>query len=246
MKYRYRDCEIFYKFFDKESSVVNVFLHGWANDHNSLLFCNEVLLDSCLFIDFPPFGQSGEVEGWSIFTYANMVISLCQHLKLKKINLIGHSFGGRVGIIISVFQKELVDRLMLIDSAGLKPKRGIKYRWKVFDYKVKRKLGKDISNYGSSDYKNLNPQMKKVFISIVNTHLDEFLPFVKAKTLIVFGEKDVDTPLYMARKLHRKIKNSELVILKDAGHFCFLDRKFEFVMLLEKFLNVGENYVCTL
>jgi len=71
---------------------------------------------------------------------------------------------------------------------------------------------------------------------VVNTHLDDFLPFVRAKTLIVFGKDDKVTPAYMAKRFKRKIKNSQLVLLEGAGHFCYVDRKIEFVSQLEKFL----------
>ena len=45
--------------------------------------------------------------------------------------------------------------------------------------------------------------------------------------LIIFGEKDKQTPIYMAKNLHKKISDSELHILKNCGHFCFVeeDRK---------------------
>ena len=68
-------------------------------------------------------------------------------------------------------------------------------------------------------------------------YLDDFLPFIRAKTLIVFGENDKVTPIYMAKKLHKKIKSSKLEIMQDAGHFCFVDKRVEFLTLLAEFLN---------
>ena len=89
---------------------------------------------------------------------------------------------------------------------------------------------------GSEDYRNLGYDMQKTFKNIVNTHLNDFLPDVKAKTLIIFGEKDEVTPIYMARTLKRKIKDSELVVIKNAGHFCFNDNRYLFVKTLKEFL----------
>lgn len=237
MKYIYRKSEIFYEFIDNGCDVTNVFLHGWGCDHKSLLFCKDFLKEqNNLFIDFPPFGESGEIREWSIFTYANMVISLCQHLNIKKFNLFGHSFGGRVAIIIAMLNRCETQKLVLIDSAGLKPKRNLRYYFKVFNYKIRKKLKLDVKNCGSGDYKNLSNDMKQIFVSIVNTHLDDFLPFICAETLILFGKNDATTPIYMAKKLHKKIKNSKLVIIDDAGHFPFLDRRIEFVSQIEDFI----------
>ena len=237
MKYEYRDCEIFYKYIDRKSDTTDVFLHGWGCDHTSLLFCKDLTKNSCLFVDFPPFGESGKrLPDWNVFTYANMLIALCKKLKINRFNLVGHSFGGRIATIVSVLCKDETNALVLVDSAGTKPRRSLSYYAKVGIYKLKKKLKMNVSKYGSCDYLALEPEMRKVFNSIVNTHLDEFLPYIKCDTLIVFGRDDQTTPIYMAKKLHRKIKNSTLVILEDAGHFSFVDRKLEFSAILKEFL----------
>lgn len=241
MIYKYKDSEIFYKFIGDKNGVVNVYLHGWGCDYKSLEFCAKYLKGSSLLIDLPPFGKSDKnICGWTIFTYTTMVINLCDHLGIHKVNLIGHSFGGRVAILFSVFCKNKVQKVVLIDSAGLKPRRSLLYYIKIWRYKLRKKLKLDISKFGSCDYKVLTPNMKKIFNSVVRTYLDDFLPFIQAKTLIVFGKNDKTTPVYMAKKLHKKIKNSELTILPNAGHFCFLDRKLTFLKLLNNFLTKEE------
>lgn len=234
----FRDAQIFYKFYSKKTEVVNVFLHGWGCDHASFLFCQKYLKNqSCLFVDFPPFGKSSKnICDWSIFTYANMVHSLCEGLGIKKINLIGHSFGGRISIVLAVLCKDMVQKVVLVDAAGVKPKRSVGYFFKVWTYKLRKKLGLDVSGYGSCDYRALTPNMQPIFKSVVNTHLDDFLPFVAAPTLIIFGKNDTTTPVYMAKKMHKKIANSTLVLLEGAGHFCFVDRRLEFLERLKQFL----------
>ncbi len=239
MKYEYRDCKIFYKYINRKSDVVNVFLHGWGCEHTSLLFCKDLVNESCLFVDFPPFGESDKNPvDWNVFTYANMLIALCKKLEIKKFNLIGHSFGGRISIIVSVLCKEETNKLVLVDSAGVKPRRSLLYYLKVWMYKIKKKLKMDVSKYGSCDYLALDPNMRKVFTNIVNTHLDEFLPYIKCDTLIIFGKDDKTTPIYMAKRMKRKIKTSKLVILEEAGHFSFVDRKLEFSQELKNFLQM--------
>ncbi|MBP3431524.1 MAG: alpha/beta hydrolase [Clostridia bacterium] len=233
----FRDAKIFYRFFDRKSEVVNVYLHGWGCDHKSFLFCHKHNSQSSLFIDFPPFGESSkDIKDWTVFTYANMVMNLCNHLKIKKINLIGHSFGGRISIILAVLCKNEVNKVVLVDSAGLKPRRSLGYYFKIWAYKIRKMLGLDTSTFGSCDYLALSKGMKKIFNSIVTTHLDDFLPFIQAETLIVFGKNDKTTPLYMAKKMKRKIKASKLVVLENAGHFCYVDRRLEFLSVLRDFL----------
>ena len=245
MTKKFRDAEVFYRFFDKKSEVVNVYLHGWGCDHKMWLFCHKFLKNqSSLFIDFPPFGRSSkDIADWTVFTYANMVMSICAHLGIKKVNLIGHSFGGRIAIILAVLCKDETQKVVLVDSAGLKPRRKIGYFFRKFIYKIKKWRGKDTKKYESADYRVLSPKMKKIFSSVVGTYLDDFLPFIKAETLIVFGENDRETPLYMAKKLHKKIKRSKLVVLENAGHFCFLDKRLEFLLKIEEFFKEKSNQI---
>lgn len=87
---------------------------------------------------------------------------------------------------------------------------------------------------GSSDYKALSPEMKETFKSIVNTFLEPYAKKMTVKTLIVWGNEDKETPLYMAKRLNRLIKNSRLLLL-DGGHFSFLDSPFVFYSEVNKF-----------
>ncbi len=240
MIYTFKDTKIFYVFNWHDKDVTNIYLHGWGCSHESFLFCQEFLKnENSLFVDFPPFGESGKPFNWTIFTYANMLISLCEHLNIKKFNLIGHSFGGRVAVLVSVLCKEQTQKLVLVDSAGLKPRRSLAYWLKVFCYKIRKRLKKDVSKFGSCDYLALDKEMRKVFNSIVCTHLDEFLSHIKAKTLIMFGKNDNVTPVYMAKRFKKKIKDSRLILLERAGHFSFVDRRIEFVFYLKDFLENG-------
>ena len=78
--------------------------------------------------------------------------------------------------------------------------------------------------------------MRKTFVNVVNEHLDYKLKEIDNKTLLVWGEKDTETPLYMGKRFKRGLKNSELVTLKNAGHFAFLDCPSTFNFLVKDFL----------
>ena len=245
MVYNYKDVKIFYKVIgdsgnlnSQQSSPPTLLLHGWGCDGS--IFDSLISLmpqKNFIVIDFPPFGKSNvEPKDWNVFTYANMVISLCEHMGISKVDVLGHSFGGRVAIILSALRPNFVGKCILIDSAGLKPKRGIKYYCKLYFYKFAKRLGFMFNNAGSSDYKALSNEMKKVFVSIVNQNLDDYLPLIKKQTLIIFGENDKETPVYMAKKLHKNIIGSRLEIIKGAGHFCFLDNLMTVYRLVDEFL----------
>lgn len=237
MIYNYNGSNIFYTFFNKESKSPTILLHGWGG--NSEVFNNIVQSfpeKSFLAVDFPPFGKSDhDIEGWGIFTYVSMLISLCEHLGINQCDLVGHSFGGRVAIVFSAIKCTIVQSCVLIDSAGMKPKYSINRQFKILKYKFKKHFGKCTDNMGSKDYLALSPEMRKTFTNIVNTHLEEYCEKITANTLIIWGENDTETPIYMARKLNKKIKGSLLEIISNAGHFSFLDCPFQVYRLLKGF-----------
>ena len=238
MDFVYNSVKIHYQIIGEGDGIPILLLHGWgANcdifDNIIEKFPNKKFIK----VDFPPFGRSGKnIEEWNIFTYVNMIMSLCDFLEIEKCDVFGHSFGGRIAIILSVVKRSLVHSCILVDSAGIKPKRKINYYIKVYKYKIYKKLGKDVSKFGSKDYQELSPNLKRTFKSIVETYLDEYAKKISVKTLIIWGKNDQETPLYMAKRLNKKIKHSTLKIIDNAGHFPFLDCQFEFCRCLNNFL----------
>ena len=65
--------------------------------------------------------------------------------------------------------------------------------------------------------------MQKTFKNIVNEDLTKYLSNIKSETLILWGEKDLSTPLKDAKLLEKKINNSALIVLKNASHFSYLN-----------------------
>ena len=66
--------------------------------------------------------------------------------------------------------------------------------------------------------------------------VDEKLEKINNQTLIINGKLDKDTPVYMAKRLKKGIKNSQLMVFEGAGHFCFIDKPAKFNLLTREFL----------
>jgi len=217
-----------------------VFLHGWGGNLDSFSYFAKALAGAgyrTLNIAFAGHGGSAPPTGaWGIADYCKPLLELFEELNITKATLVGHSFGGRAGIWLSANYPDLLEKLVLVDSAGLKPKRGLRYRYKVWKYKRAKAKGKDTSGYGSTDYQNLPENIKASFVKIVNEDLTPLLPKITASTLIVWGTKDKDTPMYMAKRLQKGIKDSGLVRLEGAGHWGYAERAGEFLAILKSFL----------
>lgn len=209
-----------------------VFLHGWGGDLRSFhgAYASVVSLGfRAINIAFP----KTVPPDWGIYDYAVYIKRVLDGLDIQDPILIGHSFGGRVAIILA--SQKLCKKLILVDSAGIKPRLSVAKKIKIARYKRSVKRGKPLDGAGSEDYNKTDGDGRKVFVRIVNTHLDKLLSHIKCKTLIVWGKADKDTPPYMAKRLHRGIAESELVFL-DGGHYSYVDSNFKFVRLVKNFV----------
>ncbi len=226
-----------------EQAPVLLFLHGWRSNGKIWEKVIAKITEYNIYaIDFPGFGAS-EIpkKDFYLKDYADIIDSFIKKNNLNNIIIIGHSFGGRVGIKLASDNPGYLKKLVLVDSAGIIIK---KHDFK----KIIAKLVKPIfklpflsavrikiyQSMGAEDYL-ATPKLKQTFVNIVNENLTSLLPRIKIPTLLIWGDKDKDTPLEYARIIEKKILGSKLVILKDAGHFSFLDKKEEFVKELINF-----------
>lgn len=59
---------------------------------------------------------------------------------------------------------------------------------------------------------------------------------VKCPVLIIHGDSD-PVPLATANHLNKQMTNSQLVVLRDCGHFAFVEQPDEFIKTVNKFLD---------
>ena len=227
-----------------------IFLHGWGCDHT--VFSSFVPVLSSAFnvisLDFPGFGQSAEPDSaWGVEEYTAMLEDFCSSLGLESPSLVAHSFGGRVSILYA--SRNPVTRLVLTDSAGIKPRRGLVYHIKVYSYKTVKwfllkvlrsnaLFGKYRSGRGSSDYASASPVMKAVLSRVVNEDLTDRLPLISAPTLLFWGTEDTATPLSDALKMQKLIPDAGLVKVEGCSHFSFLEASGLYSAVLSNFFGL--------
>ena len=191
-------------------------------------------------IDLKGFGENKGMEyPYALEDYAREVEDYIKGNNLIRPHVIAHSFGGRIAMFLAANNPSLFDKIVLTGAAGLKPRRSAKYIFKRAAFKALKPIltKKQLEKFYSPDYLALDSVMRESFIKIVNFHLDGYIDKITNPTLIIYGENDTETPLYMAKKLFKGIADSRLVILKDAGHFCFIDKSLKFNLEVREFLS---------
>lgn len=221
----YNGTEIYYKGFGEGERAV-VLLHGWGASSGAMDGAYRYLASigrTVYSVDFPGFGKSDfPPETWGIYDYADCIQYMLSELGLNKPLIVGHSFGGRVALILGA--RKVASKLVLTDAAGLKPRISLRKKWAIYKYKRAKRKGREPLNAGSADYNALSPAMRKVFVRVVNTHLDGLLPKIDVPTLLFWGKDDRDTPPYMAKRLNKGICGSGLIMMERAGHFAYAER----------------------
>lgn len=241
-----------------KDAPVLVVLQGWGTGMEVYDSVAAAISDTYRVVqfDFPGFGSSDEPgEAWNVDTYADFFCSFMEALGIGKAVLLGHSYGGRV--IIKLAARDSlpfeIEKIVLVDSAGVMPERSASQKFKVKMYKIKRNfltskavhsLFPEVIDYwmskqGSEDYRNASPVMKKCLVMAVNEDLQHLMPLVKQETLLVWGDLDLDTPISDAHKMEEKIPNAALVVLEGTDHYSFLYKPAEFRGILRAFLGIG-------
>ena len=199
----------------------------------------------------PGFGESPEPEQvWGVADYATLIEKFIKVEKIKSPILAGHSFGGRVAIMIASHSSD-IDSLILIDSAGIKPQRSLSYYFKIYSFKAskmmmrlflsaeayKKRLEDMRRKKGSSDYANSTDRMRAIMSKVVNEDLTSLLPDISAPTLLIWGENDTATPLADAKKMKKLIPDAGLVAFPGCGHYSFLDNPIQFKAVIQSYLS---------
>ena len=97
-------------------------------------------------------------------------------------------------------------------------------------------LNKARGYFGSADYSSAPEVMRKTMVNLVNDDMTPYIDGIKAPTLLIWGENDTATPLYMAKILEKTISDCGLCVIKNTGHWSFVERPVEAHAILNSFL----------
>ena len=251
MIFQSKKLSFYYEKYGKSNKTI-VILPGWGNTRKTFdYFINNLKEDYTIYIlDYPSFGNSKTpiIE----LTIEDYTLSIKKWLEKEKINnptIIAHSFGGRITSLLTTKYNYQVDKILLIDVAGIKRRKSPKLFLKEKIYKLlkyisillpKKNKEKYLSilynRFSSNDYKSLPNSMKKTFQNIISKDLKYHYKSITSKVLIIWGDNDIDTPLKDAYLLKKIIKNSELIILKNATHYSYLNYPYLTLKIIISFL----------
>lgn len=251
MYFKNDNYSIYYEKHGNNSKEI-IILPGWGDTRKTFDYMINYLKKeyTIYIIDYPGFGNSSfPNKDLTIYDYTNIIRDFIYNNNIKNPIIIAHSFGGRIASLLAGYYKEKIDKLILIDVAGIKPKKNIFKQLKTFTYKILKRLSIIIpkskrniylkrlfNKFASTDYKNLDNNMYQTFKNIVNEDLKFTYKNIKTKTLLIWGKKDKATPLKDGIYIRKKIVNSSIIVYKDSSHFSYLDNPHLTNKIIKEFI----------
>jgi pimeloyl-ACP methyl ester carboxylesterase len=245
-----------------------VFIHGLGGTWQNWLENMPAVAEGrrVVALDLPGFGRSEmPSEPITITLFAQTVEKLAEQLDLGHVAVVGNSMGGFTAAEVAIRHPERVERLVLVDAAGI----SIAEAGKISQY-VGRAMVEG-GNRGVTDPHRVlkRPGFIHLAFGAVMRHptriardlLAEQLTAVGAPgfgqsvqallsydfrdrlqdivvpTLVVQGEEDVLVPLGDARKFEERIPRATSLILADTGHVPMMERPAIFNRALLEFLS---------
>lgn len=203
MRVKVNQIEINYEIFGKGDPLI--LLHGNQEDYHIYDELIEKLKDNFTIyaIDSRNHGQSGRSIDFSYDAMTQDIYQFIRQLKINKPHIIGFSDGGIIGLKLSIFAPNLLNKLIIC---------GVNYHVKGLNKKIRKEL--------KLEYKeNMSPYIKLMIDEPQIRKKD--IKKISLKTLILIGEKDVIKPKH-TMKLHNMIKRSKLIILENETHDSFV------------------------
>ena len=227
-------------YMDKGSGELVVLLHGWGSNIELFENMSELLARKYHVVapDMPGFGLSDEPkEPWRVDDYVDFVLNFLEPFAPKKAS---HDLPFEI------------EKVILVDSAGVKPKKTAAQKIRQRNYKIGRKILETAPvkalfpdaleefrrSHGSADYNSATPVMRQTLVNTVNEDLVEYMPNMKMPVLLVWGENDDATPLSDAKLMEQLMPDAGLVTLKNCGHYSFLEQQFTFNKVLASFMEI--------
>jgi 3-oxoadipate enol-lactonase len=231
-----------------------VFIHGlgeikegWSNQFE---FAEQYDL---IIPDLRGHGEYITNEEISIPKFALDVICLLRGLGIESAHICGLSMGGMVAQEIYRLAPEMCRSLMLVSTFHYAPKRFgelfIKFRKsraESLSLEEQKNMAarlclyswteKNIENFHKFYHPNREfyiPSMKAC-LEVNNLCL---LSKIKVPTLIIGGQYDSVTPVWIQLLMHKQIRHSDFVIFRNTGHIAKLEAKEAFNEVLRNFLH---------
>jgi len=237
--YKQHNFDISYEIINPRAKRDFIVLHGWGSNKNLMKqsFSKYMKDFRHIYIDLPGFGNSSNTMVLTTKDVAAIMEIFLEEIAATKDIVLGHSFGGKVGLLLDP------KMLVLVASAGIYTEKSTSVKVKIALFKLFKLFGlaKFRSLFVAQDAKELTPEMYETFKNVVNEDFSQEFAAYSGRALLFWGEEDTATPLSCAHKIEKLVKNSALETY-SGDHYFFMQNTADIAHKIESdfFKNIGE------
>lgn len=167
---------------------------------------------------------------------AGVLADWLAQMRIERTHIVGHSLGGQMAIRLAAAYPRLIDRLILVDAAGLPFDAGL-LRLTVRAVLPAPDRSREFRRLVLASTVQSNPlHVLRTAREMVRDDVTPLLAQVSAPTLIIWGGRDRMVPVANAYALRAGIRRSRLVVLPHAGHNPMYHHAGTFNRLVLEFL----------
>lgn len=227
-------------------------LHGWGDSASGIKnVADDLARDfQVLSLDLPGFGATQTPKSaWDLDDYAKFLKNLLAKLKLEQpYAVIGHSNGGALAIRAVSLKALSPQKLILLAASGVRTNSAAKrFVLKIvaktgnlatiwMPERYRQALRKSLYGAAGSDMLVV-PELKDTFKKTVRQDVQADAVAIDIPTLLIYAADDKDVPVADGKQYHDLINNSQLEIIKAAGHFVHHDQPEQVLNAVKGFLN---------
>ena len=226
-------------FFTKKGKGPGVILlHGWGGSHLSMAGLQDQLYPlgyEVFNLDLPGFGESPLIKpAMTLNDYLKVLQDFIAEQKIENPILVGHSFGGKIISKLALSAKIPIKGLVLISASCIKPQNDSKksilrkitgFGKMIFSQPFLRLFFKPIRKFyyyyivRERDFFDAGEKLRQTFINVNDIYLDDELTLINLPTLVIWGEVDTVTPLWMGEKIAELIPQARMEVVANARHY---------------------------
>jgi pimeloyl-ACP methyl ester carboxylesterase len=223
-----------------------VFLHGWVGSWRYWVPSMQATSQSfrAYALDLWGYGDSAKKPlFYSLEQQVSLLSEFLNEMGIGKIALIGHGLGAVVGILYSIRNPNLVDRLMAVglpqNHGSLHPRLRSASPSELADWLLARN---SISEPLWAEVAKLDP--KAIAISLAdldNLNIKQLIQNLATSCLLVQGMTDPAVEATISEELTELPEQAHYILFEGSAHFPMLDETAKFNRLLADFLSLASG-----
>ncbi len=187
-------------------------------------------------LDLSGYGAARRQRALGVREAAALIGDWLEDTDLRGVSLVGHSMGGHICVHVAARCPDRLDNLVLVCASGLLRTSAYRVALQLPRALItgrKRFVPRILTDALRAGPLNLWRNAR----DLLRDSIQDLLPLIRARTLVIWGERDALVPVELGAVLARSIPGARFEVIPRAGHVVMVDAPAAFNATLLAFLD---------